>query len=227
MVRRLALLACPEPVENMHPVAGGAHCDRCDLVVRHTEALSEAEAMDLFERAGAQRVCVRIRVRGDRVHLAGGAIAGLSMAVLSACCATPDDEWAELREAEPSALLCEGEDSGGDCEFAIFGRITSTSGDPVSNALVVVHASTLSIPLETYSNNRGIYGFRQLPRGAHTVQVLVGRARLAKIIDLQDERRMRVNFTVDPDDDEVIILVGMLERPMIDPTSASSTLIVR
>ena len=107
MVRRLALLACPEPVENMRPVAGGARCDRCDLVVRHTAQLTEAEAMDLFERVGALRVCVEVRVREDRVRVAGSVIAGLSLVVLPACAGQGSNSGLVEPNQAITAPICE------------------------------------------------------------------------------------------------------------------------
>jgi hypothetical protein len=182
--------------------------------------------MDLFERAGAQRICVQVRVRGDRIQMAGNVIAGLSLVVLPAC-ARQGSNWSlvEPNQAVTVPICEENLDPG--CEGVpseIAGLISHTSGDPLENALVVLQTNELPSALETYSDENGVYRFPTLPSGAHTVQVLIGHAKVSRVVDLPAHARMRLDFRVNPGDE---LFRGMIVEPSPVSTSPSSTLIVR
>jgi len=62
--------------------------------------------------------------------------------------------------------------------------VNSKTEQPIEGALVILQCACLQGARETQTNARGLYAFRGLPAGVYTVQVLVGQADVAKIVEL-------------------------------------------
>jgi hypothetical protein len=70
-------------------------------------------------------------------------------------------------------------------EGVISGKITHhETREPIPNALVILQCACLIAPRETQTNAEGLYAFTGLPAGTYTIQVLVGRAHVTKIVML-------------------------------------------
>lgn len=83
----------------------------------------------------------------------------------------------------------------------------SDTGAPIANALVILQCTCLDEQREASANAQGVYAFDRLPAGRYTVQVLVGEANVSKVFELPSQARFRGNFAVDPQSDEVIVVV--------------------
>jgi hypothetical protein len=93
-------------------------------------------------------------------------------------------------------------------EGVINGTIkNSNSGEPIANALVVLTCTCLSAGQERFTNDRGIYSFRDLPPGEYTIQVLAGKADSSKITHLPAAAKLRANFAINPQQDETRVIV--------------------
>ena len=58
-------LPCDRSFDDMAPIAGGRHCDACDLTVQDVSALTEHEARVLLRTRHERRVCVAYRPLPD------------------------------------------------------------------------------------------------------------------------------------------------------------------
>lgn len=68
----------------------------------------------------------------------------------------------------------------------ISGVVThSKTGAPLPGALVILQCSCLRGTRETQTDAKGFYAFRGLPAGTYTVQVLMGHADVAKVLELR------------------------------------------
>jgi len=84
----------------------------------------------------------------------------------------------------------------------------SAAGDePIENALVVLQCTCLGGQQERMTNSRGIYSFQDLPSGNYTIQVLAGKADVSKITQLPRGAKVRANFALNPQQNEVITIV--------------------
>ena len=69
--------------------------------------------------------------------------------------------------------------------YAIQGVVThERTGEPEKGALVILQCTCLEQPLETSTNERGLYRFGDLPPGTYTIQVLKGTADVSKVVTL-------------------------------------------
>lgn len=108
---------------------------------------------------------------------------------------------AELRAPERSMARPAGaERSEPEPESAsIRGVVTdANSRARISGALVILGCACLEEWRETMTDADGVYGFRDLPAGLYTVQVLYGSANVSKTMGLPARARFRAHFTVDP-----------------------------
>ncbi len=81
----------------------------------------------------------------------------------------------------------------------IAGMVTDQkTREKIEGAVVVVQCACLQGTRETTTNPDGLYTFRNLPPGAYTIQVLYGKADIAKITTLQRGKKLRANFSIDP-----------------------------
>jgi hypothetical protein len=70
-------------------------------------------------------------------------------------------------------------------EGVISGQIIDSKTDePIVNALVILQCTCLQGMRETVTGAAGEYAFRGLPAGTYTIQVLVGRADVSKVVTL-------------------------------------------
>lgn len=99
----------------------------------------------------------------------------------------------------------------------------SKTGDRVPDALVILQSSSLQGTRETMTNDNGLYAFRDLPPGTYTIQVLSGRADVAKVTTLPDGANFRANFKLDPDDDGIVCRLPANVRPALDVSLFSIT----
>jgi hypothetical protein len=189
----------------MRPDDDGRFCERCNLHVTDVTSL-DSDGLDGLLTDGG-RVCARF-------ELELGIAAGIVVMALAGC-ATPSASQATL---EPEFIEVGAVGSGG----VISGIVRDREGAPVENAFVILQSVALTQQIERLTNERGIYSFSDLPPGNYTIQVLVGKANVSKIVDLPEDARYRAHFSVDPEQDMMLGMV-VLERPMIDTTSASST----
>nr|WP_255216769.1 TonB-dependent receptor [Pseudenhygromyxa sp. WMMC2535] len=96
----------------------------------------------------------------------------------------------------------------------------SNTGDPIENAIVVLQCSCLGQQQERMTNGRGIYSFTDLPQGNYTIQVLAGKANVSKITQLPRGAKFRANFSLNPEQDQVIEIV--VEASPVASNAASS-----
>jgi hypothetical protein len=70
-------------------------------------------------------------------------------------------------------------------EGVISGKIVNSRTDePIVNALVILQCTCLQGIRETVTDTNGLYAFEGLPSGTYTIQVLVGRAHVIKVVTL-------------------------------------------
>ena len=70
-------------------------------------------------------------------------------------------------------------------EGVISGKIiNSRTDEPIVNALVILQCTCLQDLRETVTDATGEYAFTGLPSGTYTIQVLVGRANVSKVVTL-------------------------------------------
>lgn len=80
---------------------------------------------------------------------------------------------------------------------AIVGQVfDDETGKPVEHALAVLQCECLAGVRETVTNAGGAFGFRDLPPGTYTVQVLRGSNDQAKVVTLEPKKRIRMRFTM-------------------------------
>lgn len=77
----------------------------------------------------------------------------------------------------------------------------SETREPIPGAIVVLQCTCMEGPREAITNHRGLYVFRDVPPGQHTVRVLSGQADVTKTFSLPAGARFRANFSLDPDAD--------------------------
>ena len=58
-----------------------------------------------------------------------------------------------------------------------------------------------------FTNWRGFYSYRKLPEGDYTIQALAGRGNVSKLACLGPGARVRANFSLDPRQDDVEVIV--------------------
>jgi hypothetical protein len=105
----------------------------------------------------------------------------------------------------------------------ISGVVTNAkTKQPQTGALVILQCMCLQGPRETETNENGLYAFRDLPPGTYTVQVLAGQANVTKKTDLPRGAKLRANFLVDLDNEEVRTLV-VESNPVKQETSVGRT----
>ena len=78
------------------------------------------------------------------------------------------------------------------------------TGEPVSDAIIIVQCNCLESPRETRPNAAGVYALYDLPPGRYTVQVLAGKQSTSKVVTLEREQSTNMNFSVTPSKPEVI-----------------------
>ena len=219
MTRRLAILPCPEPWNDMRPVAGGRHCERCDRRVTSVAELDEAGLERLLDRVERRLgACVRVELDGARARLGVGLAAGLVVATLAGC-ATPGDPGSRALAPvfEPIAAA-QG-------HGALSGRVVDPDGDPIADALVVVvterprrSASTI----EAMTDADGRWQITAVPAGPVEIEVYAGRASRTMLLELPEGARFRANFELDPDGDG-ILLGAVVQSPTLDVSSPASS----
>lgn len=191
----------------------GRFCERCSLRVTDVGSL-DADGLERLLADGG-RVCARFELERGHPRTKLGLAAGFVVAALSGC-ATPQ----AASEAEYAAFVAaelEEDGSGG----MISGVVRNTTGAPLANALVILQSTALAAPYESFTNERGLYVFKQLPPGNYTIQVLYAKVDISKIAHLPEDAKFRANFSIDP---EKGCMLGMVvEQPLIDISSASST----
>ena len=99
----------------------------------------------------------------------------------------------------------------------------STNNEPIENAIVVLQCTCLSGQQERMTNSRGIYSFTDLPSGNYTIQVLAGKANVSKITQLPRGAKFRANFSLNPNQDQVIEIV-VEAAPVASNPAASMTI---
>ena len=80
------------------------------------------------------------------------------------------------------------------------------TGHAIRAALVIIQCTCLAGAREVWSNEGGAFGFRDLPPGKYTVQVLFGYATVNRTVELSPATRMRTDFRIDPDQRFTIIV---------------------
>jgi hypothetical protein len=73
------------------------------------------------------------------------------------------------------------------------------TGHAIPAALVIIQCTCLTGAREVVSDDRGAFGFRDLPPGDYTVQVLYGYTTVDRTVELAPATRMRTEFRIDPD----------------------------
>jgi hypothetical protein len=216
-MRRLSVLSCPESWDRMRPDGDdGRLCERCQLRVSDVAKLDAHGLDELTEAAASERVCVRFELDRGRPRTALGLAAGLVVVALAGCATAAVES---LPPSPPIDLSDIEEGSGG----VIAGAIRTPEGHAAAGALVILQSAALPSQFELLTDERGIYRFTNLPPGNYTIQVLFGKANVSKVTQLPEDARYRANFTVNPDQDNQIIIGMLVERPMLDITSAGST----
>jgi hypothetical protein len=209
-VRRLKILPCPEPPADAGP--GRWFCERCEQHVTDVASLDDRGLAALLEQAPTTRTCARFEVDRGRPRLATGLAAGLTVVALSGCATI------EPQRVDQPEISCSVGDSG------ICGVVRNPGGYPLPNVIVVLQSTVLPRSLEILTDERGVYSFGDLPPGTYTIQALLNKADVSKIIEVPPERvRIRANFTLDPDQADIVIIGMFIERPLLDTTSAAST----
>ena len=99
----------------------------------------------------------------------------------------------------------------------------ANTGAPIESAVVILQCACLTAPLERMTNARGIYSFTDLPPGNYTIQVLAGKANVSKITQLPRAAKFRANFSLNPDQDQVIEIV-VEATPVPTDTAAVMTI---
>lgn len=109
-----------------------------------------------------------------------------------------------MSEPEPVVSEPEPTNSPGDAGV-IKGLVeNSLTEEPFENALVVLMCMCLAAPQERFTNERGMYSFKDLPAGNYTVQVLAGQANVSKVTELPHGAKFKANFTINPEQDGYI-----------------------
>ena len=105
----------------------------------------------------------------------------------------------------------------------ISGVVKNSNNDqPIENAVVVLQCTCLGSQQERMTNARGIYSFQDLPSGNYTIQVLSGKANVSKITQLPRGAKFRANFSLNPEQDQVIEIV-VEAAPVPSNTAATLT----
>ncbi|MCY0992114.1 carboxypeptidase-like regulatory domain-containing protein [Nannocystis sp. ILAH1] len=103
------------------------------------------------------------------------------------------------------------------------------TGHAIPAALVIIQCTCLAGAREMMSNDGGAFGFRDLPPGKYTVQVLFGYANVNRTVELAPATRMRTDFRIDPDQRFTITVThvfdlapGIRVRPDLGVSAAPS-----
>lgn len=90
---------------------------------------------------------------------------------------------------------------------SIGGAVTDkNTGEKIGGALVLLQCACLQGTLERNTNYDGVYLFKGLPTGTYTVQVLHGKADISKTTVLPRGKKLKANFSIDPQDEFTIVL---------------------
>jgi hypothetical protein len=117
----------------------------------------------------------------------------LSLGALSAACVVGFNPRAENPPVivEP---LAGGEDLG-----VIHGALRDKdTGEPLADALVILHCSCLAGDREFDADAAGVYRFRHLPPGSYTIQVLINEANVNRSVVLGPGVQVRADFRFKP-----------------------------
>ncbi|KIG14505.1 hypothetical protein DB30_06732 [Enhygromyxa salina] len=196
-----------------------------------TTAMTEPELARLLDASETTRTCVRIERDGDRLRLASGLAAGIVALVLAGCAtagaqrdgSTPNAQLARLPAGSPGEIQ---------------GVIRDTGGQRIEDAVVILQSVALEGERSLLTGPSGAYRFEQLPPGTYTVQVLVNRANVSKIVTLDAgsdpasgvaASGVRVNFKISPEamSDGVTLGVVVCEpRIRMDASSSYNSSLV-
>jgi hypothetical protein len=207
-VRRLKLLPCSESWSEMRSDgAGGARwCERCEARVNPVAELDEAQFDALVEQAAEGRVCVRLELDHGRPRLASG-LASVMVMALSACATTADAAPVASTGSYVSAI--ELEPLPGDRGSEIIGfAVESRTGEALEGAYVFLEGDALAEPLQTTTDEHGMYGFANLPAGRYVVWVGLWALEGGRV-DLPAHTRARTSFALD-DHGERIWVGGLI-----------------
>lgn len=121
-------------------------------------------------------------------------IVAVVLGVVSVACATG------VLQGRPDHPPVVAEPLGADQPSQIVGVVRDqNTGHALPGALVIVQCTCLAGAREVMSSEGGTFGFRDLPPGKYTVQVLFKDANVNRTVELAPATRMRTDFRVDPD----------------------------
>ncbi|PRQ05523.1 carboxypeptidase-like regulatory domain-containing protein [Enhygromyxa salina] len=215
----------------MPVVPGGRQCERCEHRVTDTQALTEAELERVLDASETGRACVRIVREGERLRLATGLAASIVALVLAGCATPGSDPYGSV--LGPQLTLIDAGAPG-----QIGGVIRDTAGQPIEDAFVILQSVALERERELITGPTGVYRFDELPPGTYTVQILVRKANVSKIVELGADRSAgsvvassgaRINFEISPEAMNDRVLVGMVvcePRIRMDASSTYSSKLV-
>lgn len=193
----------------------GRFCDRCRLHVTDVASLDADGLERLLAAAADGPVCARFELERGQPRTKLGLAAGLIVMALAGC-ATPGTDTV----LSPDAIEIGLPDVGA----SISGEVRGPDGVPLANAYVIVQSTALVEQRERLTNERGAFGFDDLPPGNYTIQVLAGNADVSKIVELPKDARYRANFSVNPEEEGRLMgAMVVVEHPMIDTSSAASS----
>lgn len=145
-MRRLSILECNEPTQNMESSREGRYCHRCAHAVHALDRLEERDAEALLQREG--RLCVEVRVERSRAVLAHGALAAFGVLVVGCAGHGGFDEPLEAVTPEESYEVpgtCDPLDESGQCEpeyeGIVFGQPVACDAPPIQETVAPDEAS--------------------------------------------------------------------------------------
>jgi hypothetical protein len=102
----------------------------------------------------------------------------------------------------------------------ISGAVKTPKGEAVEGAIVILQCTCLSSTRETNTNASGFYSFQDLPAGQYTVQVLKDKSDVSKVVQLPRGAKFRANFSLNPEQEQVITIVVEATPVRQDTTTA-------
>lgn len=81
----------------------------------------------------------------------------------------------------------------------------------IANARVVLTCACRAEPIELRTDERGLYAFRELPRGIYTMRVTYQKSDVTKTFELSAGDRLHSSFRIDPNDPTPIRVI--VHRP--------------
>ena len=197
-VRRLKILPCSESWSDMRSdgADGARWCERCAARVNAVADLEPAEFEALLEQSGDARVCMRFELERGQPKLATG-LASVMVVALSACASTPEAETVAPTGSYASAVTLEPLVADHDSEIVGF-AVDVATGEAIAGAWVMLEGEGLDEPLSTTTDERGMYGFANLPAGTYVVSTGVW-TWVEGHVELPEHTRARASFAVDSD----------------------------